>query len=240
MKLLNPGILVALSLLSGCGNGDHQEVGKEEESGDPTLMTKCEACGKNISKQARGCPRCGHPNPIYIETKKQAIKLDAEDIVRAKGGSKALAKIRKAKEDGETRLYLHSSQIRDLTPLADSTQLTLLSLYDNELTDLTPLAGLTELTELQLYGNQIKDLTSLAELKNLEKLFLSKNQIFDVTPLKGLTKLEELNLGENQIIAISPLASLTNLTELSLEGNITTEDQRTLLRNALPNCKISF
>ena len=188
MKLLNPGILVALSLLSGCGNGDHQEVGKEEESGDPTLMTKCEACGKNISKQARGCPRCGHPNPIYIETKKQAIKLDAEDIVRAKGGSKALAKIRKAKEDGETRLYLHSSQIRDLTPLADSTQLTLLSLYDNELTDLTPLAGLTELTELQLYGNQIKDLTSLAELKNLEKLFLSKNQIFDVTPLKGLTK----------------------------------------------------
>ena len=240
MKLLNPGILVALSLLSGCGNGDHQEVGKEEESGDPTLMTKCEACGKNISKQARGCPRCGHPNPIYIETKKQAIKLDAEDIVRAKGGSKALAKIRKAKEDGETRLYLHSSQIRDLTPLADSTQLTLLSLYDNELTDLTPLAGLTELTELQLYGNQIKDLTSLAELKNLEKLFLSKNQIFDVTPLKGLTKLEELNLGKNQIIAISPLASLTNLTELSLEGNITTEDQRALLRNALPNCKISF
>jgi Leucine-rich repeat (LRR) protein len=240
MKLLNPGILVALSLLSGCGNGDHQEVGKEEESGDPTLMTKCEACGKNISKQARGCPRCGHPNPIYIETKKQAIKLDAEDIVRAKGGSKALAKIRKAKEDGETRLYLHSSQIRDLTPLADSTQLTLLSLYDNELTDLTPLAGLTELTELQLYGNQIKDLTSLAELKNLEKLFLSKNQIFDVTPLKGLTKLEELNLGKNQIIAISPLASLTNLTELRLEGNITTEDQRTLLRNALPNCKISF
>jgi Leucine-rich repeat (LRR) protein len=240
MKLLNPGILVALSLLSGCGNGDHQEVGREEESGDPTLMTKCEACGKNISKQARGCPRCGHPNPIYIETKKQAIKLDAEDIVRAKGGSKALAKIRKAKEDGETRLYLHSSQIRDLTPLADSTQLTLLSLYNNELTDLTPLAGLTELTELQLYGNQIKDLTSLAELKNLEKLFLSKNQIFDVTPLKGLTKLEELNLGKNQIIAISPLASLTNLTELRLEGNITTEDQRTLLRNALPNCKISF
>ena len=240
MKLLNPGILVALSLLSGCGNGDHQEVGREEESGDPTLMTKCEACGKNISKQARGCPRCGHPNPIYIETRKQAIKLDAEDIVRAKGGSKALAKIRKAKEDGETRLYLHSSQIRDLTPLADSTQLTLLSLYDNELTDLTPLAGLTELTELQLYGNQIKDLTSLAELKNLEKLFLSKNQIFDVTPLKGLTKLEELNLGKNQIIAISPLASLTNLTELSLEGNITTEDQRTLLRNALPHCKISF
>ena len=240
MKLLNPGILVALSLLSGCGNGDHQEVGREEESGDPALMTKCEACGKNISKQAKGCPRCGHPNPLYIETKKQAIKLDAEDIVRAKGGSKALAKIRKAKEDGETRLYLHSSQIRDLTPLADSTQLTLLSLYDNELTDLTPLAGLTELTELQLYGNQIKDLTSLAELKNLEKLFLSKNQIFDVTPLKGLTKLEELNLGKNQIIAISPLASLTNLTELSLEGNITTEDQRTLLRNALPNCKISF
>jgi len=240
MKLPHLGLLIALSLLSGCGNGDHQEVGKDAESGDPTLMTKCEACGKNISKQAKGCPRCGHPNPIYIETKKQAIKLDAEDIVRAQGGPKALAKIRKAKEDGETRLYLHSSQIRDLSPLADSTQLTLLSLYDNEITDLTPLAGLTELTELQLYGNQIKNLTSLAELKNLEKLFLSKNQIFDVTPLKGLTKLEELNLGKNQIIAISPLASLTNLTELSLEGNITTEDQKTLLRNALPNCKISF
>ena len=116
MKLLNPGILVALSLLSGCGNGDHQEVGREEESGDPTLMTKCEACGKNISKQARGCPRCGHPNPIYIETRKQAIKLDAEDIVRAKGGSKALAKIRKAKEDGETRPFSHTHLTLPTTP----------------------------------------------------------------------------------------------------------------------------
>ena len=240
MKLLYLGMLVALSLFSGCGSGDRQEVGREEESGDQSLMTKCEACGKGISKQAKGCPHCGHPNPDFLEAQKNAMQLAEEDATMAKGGQDTLAKIRKAKDDGDTKLYLYGNQIRDLTPLADLTQLTLLSLYDNEITDLTPLAGLTNLTELQLYGNQIKDLTSLAELKNLEKLFLSKNQIFDVTPLKGLTKLEELNLGKNQIIAISPLASLTNLTELSLEGNITTKDQRTLLRNALPNCKISF
>jgi Leucine-rich repeat (LRR) protein len=239
MRLIIP-ILAVASLLTSCGSEDHQEVISEAESGDPTLLTKCEACGKGISKQAKGCPRCGHPNPLSIEAKKQSIKLEAEDIINAQGGPDALAKIRKARENGETKLYLYGSKIRDLTPIAGLTQLTLLSLYDNEITDIAPLAGLTDLTELQLYGNQIKDLSSLAELKNLEKLFLSKNQIIDVTPLKGLTKLEELNLGKNQIIAISPLASLTNLTELSLKGNITTEDQKALLRNALPNCKISF
>ncbi len=240
MKLLYLGILVALSLFSGCGSGDHQEVRREEESGDSTLMTKCEACGKGISKQAKGCPRCGHPNPDFLEAQKNAMQLAEEDAAMAKGGQDTLAKIRKAKDDGETKLYLYGNQIRDLTPLADLTQLTLLSLYGNEITDLTPLAGLTNLTELQLYENQIKNLTSLAELKNLEKLFLSKNKIIDVSPLAGLTKLEELNLGKNQIVAVTPLAGLTNLTELSLEGNITTDIQKAVLRKALPNCKISF
>ena len=239
MRLIIP-ILAVASLLTSCGSEDHQEVISEPESGDPTLLTKCEACGKGISKQAKGCPRCGHPNPDFLEAQKNAMQLAEEDAAMAKGGQDTLAKIRKAKDDGETKLYLYGNQIRDLTPLADLTQLTLLSLYGNEITDLTPLAGLTNLTELQLYENQIKNLTSLAELKNLEKLFLSKNKIIDVSPLAGLTKLEELNLGKNQVVAVTPLAGLTNLTELSLEGNITTEDQKTLLRNALPNCRISF
>lgn len=240
MKLLYLGTLVALSLFSGCGSGDRQEGRREEGSGDSTLMTKCEACGNGISKQAKGCPRCGHPNPELLEAQKNAVQLAEEDAAMAKGGQDTLVKIRKAKDDGDTKLYLYGNQIRDLTPLADLTQLRLLSLYGNEITDLTPLAGLTNLTELQLYENQIKNLTSLAELKNLEKLFLSKNKIIDVSPLASLTKLEELNLGKNQIIAVTPLAGLTNLTELSLEGNITTDAQKAVLRKALPNCKISF
>jgi Leucine-rich repeat (LRR) protein len=240
MKLLYLGILVALSLFSGCGSGDRLEVGREEESGDQSLMTKCEACGNGISKQAKGCPRCGHPNPDFFEAQKNAMQLAEEDAVMAKGGQDTLSKIRQAKEDGETKLYLYGNQIRDLTSLAELPQLTLLSLYDNEITDLTPLAGLTNLAELQLYGNQIKDLTPLAGLTNLKRLFLSKNRITDVTPLTGLTKLEELNLGQNRVIAVTPLAGMTNLRELSIEGNTTTDAQKAMLRRALPNCKISF
>ena len=240
MKLPYLGLLVLASLFSGCGNEENQKSGSEKGQGDPTLLMKCEACGQAISKQAKGCPRCGHPNPDYLEAQRKSMELAEEEAVKAKGGRKTLAKIRKAKENDETELYLYGNQIRDLTPLADLTQLTMLSLYDNDIIDVTPLAGLTNLTELQIYSNQIKDISSLAKLKNLEKLFLSKNKIIDISPLASLTKLEELNLGQNRIVAITPLAGLTNLTELNLEGNITTDTQKAILRKALTNCKISF
>ena len=134
------------------------------------------------------------------------------------GGLEVLAKIKKAKESGATKLQLGS----------------------NEITDVTPLEGLTNLERLNLGYNQITDISSLKGSTKLEKLGLWDNEITDVSPLAGLTNLEELALHGNQITDVSPLAGLTKLHTLILWDNPIPEDQKSMLKKALPKCDISF
>jgi Leucine-rich repeat (LRR) protein len=136
-------------------------------------------------------------------------------------------------------LWLDENQISDLSPLKGLTNLKYLYLENNQISDLSPLAGLT-LTELSLFANEITDISSLARLTKLEALVLTTNQISDLSPLAGLTNLERLTLNENQISDISPLKGLTNLKELFLVDNPIPDDQKEMLRKALPNCDISF
>ena len=95
-------------------------------------------------------------------------------------------------------------------------------------------------TELELHANQITDVTPLAELIDLTTLGLGLNQITDVTPLAKLTKLKTLWLSDNQIADVMPLAKLTKLRTLYLARNPTPDDQKAMLRKALPNCSIEF
>ena len=75
-----------------------------------------------------------------------------------------------------------------------------------------------QITKLRLDGNQITDLTPLAGFTKLESLYLKGNRITDLTPLAGLRALHTLNLRENQI----------------------SDDQKEMLKKALPNCEIEF
>ena len=134
------------------------------------------------------------------------------------GGPEVLAKINEAKASGATKLQLGS----------------------NEITDVSPLEGLTNLERLNLGYNQITDISSLKGLTKLEKLGLWDNEITDVSPLAGLTNLEELALHGNQITDVSPLAGLTKLHTLILWDNPIPEDQKSMLKKALPKCDISF
>ena len=58
--------------------------------------------------------------------------------------------------------------------------------------------------------------------------------------MAGLTNLNSLILSRNQITDLSPLAGLTNLKQLYLSDNQFADDQRVMLKKALPNCKIDF
>ena len=138
--------------------------------------------------------------------------------IQLQGGPEVLAKIKEAKESGATRLHLAA----------------------NEITDVSPLEGLTNLEWLNLGYNQITDISSLKGLTNLEELGLWDNEITDVSPLAGLTNLEELALHGNQITDVSPLAGLTKLHTLILWDNPIPEDQKSMLKKALPKCDISF
>jgi Leucine-rich repeat (LRR) protein len=109
-------------------------------------------------------------------------------------------------------------RIRDITPLAELTNLTSLNLwYNPALSDISPLAGLTNLTKLNLSSWEIRDISALAELKNLTDLYIWASEVRDISILKELTNLETLTLGINlNRIDISPLAELPNLKNLTL------------------------
>ena len=95
-------------------------------------------------------------------------------------------------------------------------------------------------TKLYLYYCKITDLMPLAGLTRLEELYLNNNQITDPKPLAGLTNLTKLDLGDNQITDASPLAGMTNLKKLWLHDNSIPDDQKAMLRKALPDCVILF
>ena len=95
-------------------------------------------------------------------------------------------------------------------------------------------------TELELHAKQITDVTPLAQLTDLTMLGLGLNRITDVTPLAELTKLKRLWLSGNQISDVMPLAKLTKLRTLYLAGNPIPDDQKAMLRKALPKCRIEF
>ena len=117
-----------------------------------------------------------------------------------------------------TKLIISKVHIDDLAPLAELKNLTELTLNDNYSTDISALSGLTNLTELSLYHNHITDISPLAELTNLTFLLLHSS-INDISALAGMTKLENLMLYANYITDITPLANLIHLTELRLEDN---------------------
>ena len=97
-----------------------------------------------------------------------------------------------------------------------------------------------EATVLDLQNTSTKesgiiDITPLAELTKWESLDLSFNRITDIELLAGLTKLKRLNLRSHEITDLTPLAGVSNLTALILRDNPIPDDQKAMLRKALPN-----
>ena len=106
-----------------------------------------------------------------------------------------------------------------LHTLADASHLTTLWLWSSHLRDLGPLAGLTHLTRLDLaYCLQVRNLSSLAGPSHLTTLTLcSCEQLSNLTSLAGLTQLATLDLSYcPQVSDLSPMAGLAHLTTLSL------------------------
>jgi len=112
--------------------------------------------------------------------------------------------------------------------------------YGRGITDVTGLEHATKLMLLSLGGNQITDVNPLQNLPDLTFLDLNSNFITDVGPLAKLAKLNHLNLYNNPFTDFAPLIKLTNLGRLYLGGFPITEDQKKMLRNALPKCAIYF
>ena len=116
-----------------------------------------------------------------------------------------------------THFEARDANISDLTGLEHATNLQSLELgygkvgNSNAVKDLSPLADLTQLTSLDLAGNSISDISAVTGLTNLTWLHFWGNSISDISPVVGLTNLIDLYLGDNNISDISPLVANTGL-----------------------------
>ena len=97
----------------------------------------------------------------------------------------------------------------------------------NAIKDLSPLAGLTRLTLLHLPNNSISDISAVANLPHLIWLHLSNNNISDLSPLVANTGLGE---GDTVYVQGNPLSYLsihTHIPALKSRGVTVEFDNRT-------------
>ncbi len=144
------------------------------------------------------------------------------------------------------QLNLSGNKISDISALSNLTNLKHLHLNDNEISDISALANLINIKHLEMsdsHGNgngKISDISVLENLTNLEVLFLNYNKISDISALANLPNLTMLQLRTNKLSDISALLNLPNLTSLELRGNEISDEDITALKEALPDCFISY
>ena len=97
-----------------------------------------------------------------------------------------------------------------------------------DIKDLSDLAQMTNLEELALCNQEIEDISGLKELP-LKKLYLSKNMITDFSVIPNLIDLDILCIMENPAEDLSPVGECSGISRLNIQGmNLTDID---FLRN---------
>jgi hypothetical protein len=115
-------------------------------------------------------------------------------------------------------LNFDHTPVTDLGPLSGLPGLRRLTLCSTPVQDLRPLSGLTGLAELNLSSTPVRDLGPLSSLTGLRNLNLCLTPATDLRPLSGLTGLRNLNLCNTAVTDLRPLSGLTGLAELNLSS----------------------
>ncbi len=137
--------------------------------------------------------------------------------------SERLQILAQTKENGQTTLYLSSSQLTELPPeIGELTQLRGLYLSFPQLTTLPPeIWQLTQLQRLDLSSTQLTALPpDIARLTQLQSLDLSSPQLTTLPPEIGqLAQLQSLDLRNTQLTALPPeIGQLSQLQSLDLRN----------------------
>lgn len=121
------------------------------------------------------------------------------------------------------KLVLDSTHVSDFAVLTKLTELKMLSCSNTAVANLTPLEGLLKLEHLYLDNSQVTDLSPLAGLVKIKILNIDKTQVADLTPLMGLLELERLHISKTQVIDLTPMAELIQLNFLILNATNVTD-----------------
>lgn len=121
-------------------------------------------------------------------------------------------------EWSDSKGFVNSNAISDLSPLFTLSKLKILNLSGAAISNVSTLAGLTQLRKLDLRLSSIRDISALGQLIQLTDLDLSQTSVSDISALAALTQLKRLNLGRTTVSDVSPLTALKALTDLNLDS----------------------
>jgi hypothetical protein len=86
----------------------------------------------------------------------------------------------------------------------------------------------------------LRELLGIDFFDGVNLVHLIDSEVSDVTPLAGLTSLERLYLYGTQVSDVTSLARLTTLKTLILRKTQVSEEDYKKVKEALPNCSISW
>ena len=137
--------------------------------------------------------------------------------------------------DQEIRLQLNQPDIKNITRVAELTNLTGLSIIDVPLPSPPVfLEPLINLTRMKLMGTGIDTLENMPDFPKLEELIIleeaGQGEISDLTPLEGMTQLVVLSVSGHQVQNLQPLEGLINIQQFNLQSN-QIEDIQPLINN---------
>ena len=219
-----------------------------------------ESLGNLRKLSLRGNPLKSLPSSIGEFSQLQWLDLAETGLTALPSEIEALKSLR--------TLYLSDNPIKVLHPsIGGLSALHYLNLDRNRLASLPVEIGkLSELRWLRLNANQLSTVADeVGQLSNLKRLYLRSNKLQDLP--KGLVQLDaltDLSLSNNQFERLpgvvtqlkhlerldldgnklttlpENLGHLVDLKWLKLERNKLTDEEKTRIREALPNCHVSF
>ncbi|GJM35283.1 MAG: hypothetical protein DHS20C18_42840 [Saprospiraceae bacterium] len=142
-------------------------------------------------------------------------------------------------------LQLSYCQLENIPPqIGELQQLTSLDLSGNLLNDLPHQIGqLNKLVYLDLSRNAFRRFPAqVAQLQQLKQLDLYDNQLTGIPKeVRRLHQLTHLDLSGNKLNNLpKEIGLLQNLTDLDLRDNPIPTEEREIIQNLLPNCRINF
>jgi len=114
-----------------------------------------------------------------------------------------------------TSLCMNNSQVKDITPLKDLTDLWSLVITGSRIENLEPLRGMTTLAQVKLDDNRIKDISPLSSSTKMGYLDVTRNRVDNIGSISYLVNLNFLYIRHNLIKDFTPLGTLPGLIHCS-------------------------
>lgn len=108
------------------------------------------------------------------------------------------------------------TMISDLSPISNNTTIEVLSIHSSNIKDLTPIMACTSLTHLSITDGL---LTSIPLFENVVYVDFSHNRLKDISSLRHVVSVVHLNLSYNEIESFDSLRDNRTITNLRLDHN---------------------